>query len=133
MNNTTTHALTALLLWVALGAACLCASADAAAGEGYYTEEQVYTSHPNPNRETPFGHIGVTGVMARIYPGVTVKVEQTMPGSPAAGKFKKGEIITGINGVSLKGRNPFVTLGNALTKAEATDGRMVFDVASADG
>ncbi len=51
----------------------------------YYTEEQVYRSRPEPNRETPFGHIGVTGVMARIYPGVTVKVEQTMPGSPAAG------------------------------------------------
>jgi len=133
MSKLTTLALTTPLLWVALGAACLCASADAAAGEGYYTEEQVYKSRPNPSREKPFGHIGVTGVMARVYPGAIVKVEQTVPGSPAAGKLKKGEIITGINGVSLKGRNPFVTLGNALTKAEATDGRMVFGVTSADG
>ncbi|MCY3017479.1 MAG: DUF6288 domain-containing protein [Planctomycetota bacterium] len=120
-------------LWVALGAAWLGASAQAEAGEAYYIEPQIYRSRPDPGRETPFGYIGVTGVMVRIYPGVTVKVEQTMPGSPAAGKFKKGEIITGINGVSLKGRNPFVTMGDALTKAEATDGRMVFDVASADG
>ena len=133
MNKITTFTLTTLPLWLGLGAACLCPLADAAAGEAYYTGEQVYRSRPNPDRETPFGHIGVTGVMARIYPGVTVKVEQTMPGSPAAGKFSKGEIITGINGVALKGRNPFVTLGNALTKAEATDGRMVFDVTSADG
>jgi hypothetical protein len=124
MNRLTTLALTTLLL---------APLAALHAGERYYTEEQVYTSRPNPDRETPFGHIGVAGVMVRIYPGVTVKVEQTMPGSPAAGKFKKGEIIAGINGISLKGRNPFVALGNALTQAEATDGRMVFDVTSADG
>ena len=99
----------------------------------YYTEPRVYKLRPEPNRETPFGHIGVTGVMVRIYRGVTVKVEKTLPGSPADGKFKKGEVITGINAVALKGKNPFVTLGKALTSAEAAGGRMVFDVASADG
>lgn len=46
--------------------------------------------------------------------------------SPSAGKFAKGEIFTGINGTALEGLNPFVAVGNALTKAEATDGRMVF-------
>ena len=55
------------------------------------------------------------------------------PGSPSEGKFAKGEILTGINGTALKGLNPFVVMGNALTKAEATDGKMVFDVTSADG
>jgi hypothetical protein len=114
-------------------AVLLLAAACYGAADDYYIEKRIYSSRPDPGRETPFGHIGVTGVMARIYPGVTVKVEQTVPGSPADGKFRKGEIITGINGVALKGRNPFVTLGNALTNAEATDGRMVFDVASADG
>jgi len=93
MSRLTTLARTAPLLWVALGAARLCDSADAAADEGYYTEAQVYKSRPNPDREKPFGYIGVTGVMARVYPGVAVKVEQTVPGSPAAGKFKKGEIM----------------------------------------
>jgi len=120
-------------LWVALGAVCLPASAHAAEGGEHYTEEQVYSSRPDPNREVPFGHVGVTGVMARIYPGMAVKVEDTVPGSPADGKFRKGEIITGINGVALKGLNPFVTLGNALTKAEASDGQMIFGVTSADG
>ena len=112
-----------------LAASLIC---HAAAGD-FYTETQIYRGRPEPNREVPFGHVGVTGVMVRIYRGVTVKVEQTVPGSPADGKFKKGEVITGINGVSLKGRNPFVALGGALTKAEATDGKMIFDLASADG
>jgi hypothetical protein len=114
-------------------AACVCDTAYAAGDDEYYTTEQVYAGRPDPNREVPFGHVGVTGLMVRIHRGVTIKVEKTVPGSPAAGKFKKGEVITGINGVALKGRNPFVTLGNALTQAEATDGRMVFDVVSADG
>jgi hypothetical protein len=133
MSHSTSLALTALLLVLAPGSARLHAAPAAAPGEAYYTEEQIYQSRPAPARDTPFGCIGASGLMTRIYPGVTVKVEQTMPGSPAAGKFSKGEIITGINGVALKGLNPFVTLGNALTKAEASDGRMVFDVTSADG
>jgi len=133
MSHSTFLALTTLLLCIAPGAARLHAAPAAAPGEAYYTEEKIYQSRPDPARDTPFGCIGATGLKVRIYPGVTVKVEQTMPGSPAAGKFSKGEIITGINGVALKGRNPFVALGNALTKAEATDGRLVFDVTSADG
>ena len=99
------------------------------ADSDYYTERQVYSSRPDPDREMPFGHVGVTGLMVRIHRDVTLKVEKIVPGSPADGKFQKGEIITGVNGVALKGRNPFVALGNALTQAEATDGRMVFDVA----
>lgn len=105
----------------------------AKSGDSHYTGEKIYQSRPDPARDVPFGWIGATGVMARVYPGVTVKVEKTMPGSPADGKFGKGEIITGVNGVSLKGLNPFVTFGQALTKAEASDGKMLFDVTSADG
>jgi hypothetical protein len=108
-------------------------ASDAAPTITYYTEEPIYQSRPDPARDTPFGYIGATGLLARVYPGVTVKVEGMMPGSPAVGKFSKGEIITGINGIALQGLNPFVTLGNALTQAEATDGRMVFAITSADG
>jgi hypothetical protein len=101
-----------------------------AAGEkdAYYTEEHVYLSRPNPDREMSLGNIGVTGLKVRIYKGVVVKVEGTVPGTPAEGKFKAGQIIAGINGTVLKGKNPFVALGNALTQAEATDGKMTFDV-----
>ena len=105
----------------------------AAAVEAYYTEAPMFQSRPDPTRERYFGGIGTTGLKARIYPGVVLKVEEMAPGSPSEGKFAKGEILTGINGVALRGLNPFVVMGNALTKAEATDGRMVFDVTSADG
>jgi hypothetical protein len=99
----------------------------------YYTEEQEFQSRPNPTRERYFGGIGTTGLKPRVYPGVILKVEEMAPGSPSEGKFTKGEILTGINGIALKGLNPFVVMGNALTKAEATDGLMVFDVTSVDG
>ena len=49
-----------------------------------YTDKQIYRARPEPNREVPFGHIGVTGVMVRVYRGVTVTVESTVPGSPSA-------------------------------------------------
>ncbi len=99
-------------------------------GGGYYSEAQIFDSRPLVDREMHFGHIGVTGLQVRIYKGITIKVEKTEPNTPAHNKFKVGEIITGINGISLKGKNAFVTLGNALTRAEATDGKMIFDVQS---
>jgi len=99
-------------------------------GGGYYSEAQIFDSRPLVDREMHFGHIGVTGLQVRIYKGITIKVEKTEPNTPAHNKFKVGEIITGINGISLKGKNAFVTLGNALTKAEASDGKMIFDVQS---
>jgi hypothetical protein len=109
------------------------AGAGGNADQDYYTERPMYQSRPNPARERYFGGIGTTGLKARVYPGVVLKVEEMAPGSPSEGKFAKGEILTGINGTALKGSNPFVAMGNALTKAEATDGKMVFDVTSADG
>jgi hypothetical protein len=109
------------------------AGADDGNEGGYYTEEHVFQSRPNPTRERFFGGIGTTGLKARVYPGVILKVEEMAPGSSSEGKFAKGEILTGINGTELKGLNPFVVMGNALTRAEASDGLMVFDVTSADG
>jgi len=103
------------------------------AADEYYTEPQVFGSRPRVKGERHFGQVGATGLDLRIYDGVTLKVEGTAPGTPAAGKFEAGEVITGINGVALKGKNPYVALGNALTRAEATDGRMVFDVQAANG
>ncbi|MFZ9938016.1 MAG: DUF6288 domain-containing protein [Luteolibacter sp.] len=117
----------------ALCAVFLCNPATTVVAETHYTAEKVYFSRPDPGREMPFGHIGTTGLKIRIYKDVTLRVEDTMPGSPADGKFRKGEIITGVNGAAHRGHNPFVFFGEALTKAEAGDGRMVFDVTSADG
>ena len=94
----------------------------------YYAEPQIYGMRPNPNGETELGPIGATGIEARIYKGVAVTVEKIQPDTPVAGKFSKGDIIVGVNGVSLKGKNPLVALGTALTDAEATDGVLAFDV-----
>jgi hypothetical protein len=96
--------------------------------DDYYTEPQVYGMRPHPTREFELGPIGPTGIEARIFPGVLVTVERTQPGTPAEGKFHKGDIIVGVNGVALKGKNPMVVLGNALTAAEAADGVLAFDV-----
>jgi len=94
----------------------------------YYTDPQIYGNRPKPNQEYDLGPIGASGIMARIYKGVAVTVEETRPNTPAHGKFNKGDIIVGVNGVLLKGRNPPVTLGTALTEAEAADGVLNFEV-----
>jgi Family of unknown function (DUF6288) len=108
-------------------------TAEPSQGTGYYTEPPVYDLRPKSTGEFHFGHVGVTGLVLQGYPGVVLKVAETTPGTPADGKFRMGEIITGLNGVPLKGRNPFVILGEALTQAEAKDGKLVFDVSSEDG
>ena len=122
-----------ILLTLVLLASNLHAGAGGGDSTGHYTEAPMFQSRPDTTRERYFGGIGATGLKPRIYPGVVLKVEETAPGSPSEGKFSKGEILTGINGTVLKGLNPFVAMGNALTKAEATDGKMVFEVTSADG
>lgn len=94
----------------------------------YYTEPQIYGMRPNPNGEAEMGPIGATGIEARTYKGVRVTVEEVHPDTPAFGKFSKGDVILGVNGENLVGKNPLVLLGNALTEAEAKDGTLTFDV-----
>ncbi len=72
----------------------------------YYTTPQVYGTRPNPNGEYDLGPLGVTGIEARICPGVTVTVEDVQLNTPAHGKFNHGDIIVGVNGVLLEGQNP---------------------------
>ena len=94
----------------------------------FYTEPEVFQMRPKASAEKHFGHVGVTGLVVRVYKGVVVKVERVEPNTPASGKFKKGDTITAVNGISLKGKNPFVALGNALLKAESTNGQLQFQV-----
>ena len=65
--------------------------------------------------------------------GVQVTVETVQPGTPASGKFNKGDIILGVNGVKLAGRDPLPILGSALTDAEASDGKLTFEIQAAKG
>ena len=118
--NTAIHTLLAL--------AVVAGAHSVSAADDYYTEPQVFSSRPRADKEMALDCIGATGIKARVYKGVVLKVEGIIPGSPAAGKFEVGQIISGVNGSDLRGRNPFVALGSALTEAEASDGKLVFDV-----
>ena len=101
--------------------------------DSYYTEEPLFSLRPKSSGTKDLGHIGPTGILAFVEPGVKVTVQGTRDGSPAAGKFQRGEVILSVNGTSLKGKNPFVILGNAITAAEAGDGKMTFEVESQPG
>lgn len=103
------------------------------AGDGYYTGEPVYELRPKPESHKDMGHIGPTGILAFVDPGVVVKIEGARKGSPAEGKVAAGEVILGVNGQPLKGLNPFVVLGEAITRAEAGDGKLVFDLQTKSG
>jgi hypothetical protein len=121
---------------IRLCAACLAislASLATATAEKAVESEQVYQLRPSEKSEMAMSHIGATGICARIHRGIVVQVESLVKDSPADGKFAKGEILTGVNGVQLEGKNPFVVFGKALTQAEATDGKLTFDVTSTDG
>ncbi|MBT7699777.1 MAG: hypothetical protein HN700_05735, partial [Verrucomicrobia bacterium] len=58
------------------------ASAVLVFADGYYSEAQVYQSRPRVDREMPLDCIGATGIKARFYPGVVLKVEGIIPGAP---------------------------------------------------
>lgn len=119
------------IIFAAISGTCFISIANAA--DEFYSEEKVFGLRPKPNAPKDLGHIGPTGILARVEKGVKVTVTGTRDASPAAGKFKKGEVILGVNGKSLKGLNPYVVLGSAITEAEAGDGTMVFDLDSKAG
>jgi Family of unknown function (DUF6288) len=90
-----------------------------------------YTFKPAPfdKRNTwlirNFGPVGI-GIM--LEKGPVMKIQNVEPGSPAekAGNLKQGDIIESINGVKLSDtkRDPRMVLGDLITEAEATDGKI---------
>ena len=72
-------------------AGTLCAAEQENPANYYNTEERIYSTRPDPASERFFGVIGTTGIKARVYPSVILKVEDMMPGSPCEGKFAKQE------------------------------------------
>ena len=109
------------------------ATTPSASDDDWYTDAKVYGFRPRVDRDREFGNIGVTGIEASIRKGVVLTVDSVVAKSPAEGRCKPGDVILGVNGVSLKGKNPFVALGQALTKAEATDGRLLFELKDKQG
>lgn len=94
--------------------------------EYFRSIDHMYVKRPGKgDKSCP---VGVTGLEVAGSPENRMVVDRVEPGTPAAGRFKQGDVIVGINDVPLKDLNAFVVFGKMLTRAEATDGRMVFDV-----
>lgn len=101
--------------------------------QGYYKQATIFQPAPQPNDKRPwnirnFGPVGL-GIDLR-QPGFTMHVKNVEPGSPAAktGKLKVGQIIESINGQTLKDRDPREILGDLITQAEATDGKITLQI-----
>lgn len=88
-----------------------------------------------PSKNKPFlYHLGPTGISCYMSGGAVgdqLLVEGTIKGSPADGKFLKGDVITGMNGVKFKaGGHLGQKIGYAIIEAEKEEngGKMVFQV-----
>jgi hypothetical protein len=75
----------------------------------------------------PF-QVGVTGIMARPEKDsiVPVTVAAITAGTPAEGKLQVDDVLVAVNGVTPDASDPRVTLGDAITAAEARDGKLSF-------
>ena len=105
----------------------------AAESDGYYTEAPIFNPYPQPDSKKPWNvkNLGPVGIGIDLKaPGFTMVVSNVEEGSPAdkTGKFKKGQIIESINGQVLKDRDPRIILGDIITEAEATDGKVSFQI-----
>ena len=82
------------------------------------------------DRAWPPFQVGVTGIMAAPAKDTVIPltVAEVTPGSPAAGKLQVGDILVAVNGVKLEAPDPRPLLGDAITAAEAGDGRLIFSV-----
>ncbi|MFN3168835.1 MAG: DUF6288 domain-containing protein [Phycisphaeraceae bacterium] len=70
----------------------------------------------------PAFQVGVTGAWVSIEPGHVMTVQRIDEGTPADGKLKVGDVILEANRRTIKGPDPRVPLGEALTEAEGGAG-----------
>jgi len=115
-------------------AAMVFSSSAMAAEEGYYkgAEAPIFNPYPEdtgrggnkPWLVRNFGPVGIGINLKR--PGMTMEINNVEEGSPAAttGKLTKGQIIESINGKVLEKIDPRIILGDLITEAEATDGKI---------
>ncbi len=82
------------------------------------------------DRPLPPFQVGVTGIMAAptMDKVVPLTVAEVTPDTPAAGKLRVGDVLVAVNGVKLEAPDPRPVLGNAITAAEAGDGKLAFSV-----
>lgn len=90
-----------------------------------------YTFKPAPlenGRPWLIRNFGPVGIGIMLEKGPVMKIQNVDPGSPAekTGKLKQGDFIESINGIKLteNKRDPRLLLGDIITEAEATDGKI---------
>jgi len=99
------------------------------AADSYYSEKPLFSPYPQPDSKKAWNvkNLGPVGIGIDIKaPGMTMVIQNVEAGSPAdqTGKLKQGQIIESINGRVLKDRDPRIILGDLVTEAEATDGKV---------
>lgn len=97
----------------------------------YYTEKPIFLPYPNEGKTWDIRELGPIGIGIQLVdPAFTMKVTGVTKGSPAdkSGKIKKGQIIESINGRKLEKTDPRVILGDIITEAEATDGKIELQI-----
>ncbi len=99
--------------------------------EVFYTHPAIFSTRPSSTTTLAqsMDRFGPVGIGIELHPPAFVmKVKNVEAGSPAAatGKLTAGEIIETINGQKLHDIDPRIQLGNMITTAEATDGKVVF-------
>ncbi|MHC4253110.1 MAG: DUF6288 domain-containing protein [Planctomycetota bacterium] len=74
-------------------------------------------------------NLGPTGAMGWVYMN-RIYIESVAKGSPAEGLLEKGDYLLGVNGRTFPKIDPRPMLGEAITRAEASDGILRFRVAN---
>ena len=102
---------------------------------GLDTNKSLFFPEPKVGKKWNVKNLGPVGLGIDIVkPGFTMKIQNVEKGSPAekTGKFKNGQIIKRINDKTLEGRDPRYILGDIVTEAEATDGKISFEMDGGD-
>ncbi|MCH7228392.1 DUF6288 domain-containing protein [Haloferula sp. A504] len=107
------------------------------AAEPFYKNEHGLFSL-RPGEQTPVTHltrVGPIGIsLDLLQPAFTMRIKGVEVGSPAAAaQLEPGMFIQSINGAKLADIDPRIQLGNWITEAEASDGRLVMAVSGEPG
>lgn len=113
-------------------AACLWIGVAAGAADSFYKRPALFSTRPDETKSLQtiarFGPVGMG--IDLVQPAFVMKIHNIEEGSPAAatGQLKPGQIIESINGRKLKDIDPRIQLGQILAAAEASDGRLAFQI-----
>lgn len=131
--NTRTTIIRALLLGICLLTPISALHAAKKGPDPYYDKKPLFRSYPKSTgrfKVNNFGPVGIGIDLIGTNGGFKMVINNVEKGSPAdaTGKLKKKQVIKSINGQVMKERDPREILGDLITEAEATDGRIVLDI-----